>query len=557
MADMQVLTVIDDTAQDNSKRKPNEEEFCRVVEEKFTPYIGQDFLEIEEAVTFYKIYAIACGFDVRKYTTKRWRDGEIKSKLLVCNREGFKYKKEIERSGRQDGLRKHKVRRVGCKARIRLFLKNEGLFIDRFHAGHNHELISARDREFQKLSCNLTDYHKMIILYNYRLKIGATKTYKMLKEHVNGFENIGASLNDFKNFHRNVKCYIHERDGQLFIDHFKEMAVNKEGFFFDYDVDSDGSLSRAIWADSAARRNYSAFGDCVSFNPTYTTNKYDMAFTPFTGVDNHKRSVTFCAALVAYEDADSFQWVLKRFLVAMGGKEPNYIITDQDPGILKAVPLVFKKARHRFCMWHIMNKVPTKYGVTREDYIVFIRKINTIIWDDDIEAAEFDARWEEIGEEHGLNNIDWFKEMFSKRNQWVMAHYRDLEMGAVMRTTQRSESENSFFKRFEGKSGTLLEFLLRFKSAMDQQRHTHKKLVNEDNHTSPKMETYLALEADGAKVYTHKVFKEFQEEAKYSIDTCKSRGFAEIDSLEVTTVRDASRDRNYDVTYCPGKSLEY
>ncbi|XP_074265829.1 protein FAR1-RELATED SEQUENCE 12-like [Silene latifolia] len=169
MADMQVVTVIDDTAQDNSKRKPNEEEFCRVVEEKFTPYIGQEFLEIEEAVTFYKIYAIACGFDVRKYTTKRWCDGEIKSKLLVCNREGFKYKKEIERSGRQDGVRKHKVRRVGCKARIRLFLKNGGLFIDRFHAGHNHELISARDRKFQKLSCNLTDYHKMIILYNYRV----------------------------------------------------------------------------------------------------------------------------------------------------------------------------------------------------------------------------------------------------------------------------------------------------------------------------------------------------------------------------------------------------
>ncbi|XP_074303401.1 protein FAR1-RELATED SEQUENCE 1-like [Silene latifolia] len=65
------------------------------------------------------------------------------------------------------------------------------------------------------------------------------------------------------------------------------------------------------------------------------------------------------------------------------------------------------------------------------------------------------------------------------------------------------------------------------------------------------METHLVLEAHGAKVYTHKVFKEFQEEAKYSIDTCKSRGFAEIDSLEVTTVRDASRDMNYDVTYCP------
>ncbi|XP_074306081.1 protein FAR1-RELATED SEQUENCE 7-like [Silene latifolia] len=325
---------LSDTIEHNEKRKPNEEEFCRDVEEKFTPYIGQEFLEIEEAVTFYKIYAVACGFDVRKYTAKRWRGGEIKSKLL--------------------------------------------------------------------------------------LKIGATKTYKILKEHVNGFENIGASLNDFKNFHRDVKCYIHERDGQMFVDHFKEMAVNRSGFFFDYDVDSDGSLSKSIWADGIARRNYSVFGDAVSFDPTYSTNKYDMAFTPFTGVNHHKRSITFCGALVAHEDAESFQWVFSRFLAAMGGKEPKYIITDQDAGILKV-------------------------------------KLNAIIWDEYIEAAEFDAKWEEIGREHTVNNIDWFKEMYAKRRQWVMAHCRDLEMGGVMRTTQRSQSKNSFFKIFESKSGTMLE----------------------------------------------------------------------------------------------------
>ncbi|XP_074313913.1 protein FAR1-RELATED SEQUENCE 1-like [Silene latifolia] len=133
-----------------------------------------------------------------------------------------------------------------------------------------------------------------------------------------------------------------------------------------------------------------------------------MSFTPFTGVDNHKRSVTFCGALVAHEDEDSFKWVFTRFLAAMGGKEPKYIITDQDPGILKAVPLVFKTARHRY-----------------------------------------------------------------------------------------------------------------------------------------------SIEVHGAQVYSHKVFEEFQEEAKCSIGTCKSREFTECGSLEVTTVRDANRDRNYEVTYCP------
>ncbi|XP_074305934.1 protein FAR1-RELATED SEQUENCE 12-like [Silene latifolia] len=140
------MTLLTDNIGHNGKRKPNEEEFCRDVEAKFTPYVGQEFLEIEEAATFYRIYVVACGFDVRKYMTKGWRGGEIKSKLLVCNREGFKHKGQLECSGRQDSGRRHKVRRVGCKARIRLFMRNGDLRIDRFHSGHNHELVSARDR---------------------------------------------------------------------------------------------------------------------------------------------------------------------------------------------------------------------------------------------------------------------------------------------------------------------------------------------------------------------------------------------------------------------------
>ncbi|XP_074299851.1 protein FAR-RED IMPAIRED RESPONSE 1-like [Silene latifolia] len=103
-------------------------------------------------------------------------------------------------------------------------------------------------------------------------------------------------------------------------------------------------------------------------------------------------------------------------------------------------------------------------------------------------------------------------------------------MGAVVRTTQRSKSENRFFKRFKRKSGTLVEFWLRFESAMDQQRHTQKKLDNDSKHTCPKMSTDLALEAHRVKV---------------------SRGLAKEETVEVTTVRDANRDKNYEVTYCP------
>ncbi|XP_074267030.1 protein FAR1-RELATED SEQUENCE 9-like [Silene latifolia] len=202
-----------------------------------------------------------------------------------------------------------------------------------------------------------------------------------------------------------------------------------------------------------------------------------MVFTPFSGVDQHKRSVTFCGALIAREDYESFNW---------------------------------------------------------------------------LEAAEFDAIWEQIIEEHGLIANDWFADTYAIRGQWVMAHCRDLKMASVVRTTQRSESENSFFKRFEHKSGTLVEFWIHFESAMDQQRHTQKQLDNNDKHSSPKTSTHLALESHGAKVCTYSTFYTFKEEDIYSVDTCRTRGFIERDELEVTTVKDSSRGKNFEVANSPG-----
>lgn len=86
-----------------------------------------------------------------------------------------------------------------------------------------------------------------------------------------------------------------------------------------------------------------------------------MIFVPFTGVDNHKRSVTFGAALLGNETADSYIWLLKSFLNAFG-KQPKIVVTDQDAAIAKAVSTVFTDSTHRLCMWHIGKKLSDKVG---------------------------------------------------------------------------------------------------------------------------------------------------------------------------------------------------
>ncbi|KAK9735787.1 hypothetical protein RND81_04G227700 [Saponaria officinalis] len=278
---------------------------------------------------------------------------------------------------------------------IKLMFQSGKYVICRFREGHNHPLVLVKNREFQKLSRNLTLYHKQTIINHLKLNIGASKTYKICKKVANGYENVGASLLDFKNFQREVKLLIGDADAEMFINNLEKLVQSKKGFQYAYHVDEGRNLSRVVWTDAHSKSAYLAFGDGVSFDPTYGTNKYCMVFTPFTGIDNHKKSVTFACALLSNEDEESFIWVFEKFMDAMGRKEPHIIITDQDPAIRNAVPTVFKTARHRFCMWHIMNKVADKINIITRKETDFLSRLNGVVWNQDLEPTEFEAKWNE------------------------------------------------------------------------------------------------------------------------------------------------------------------
>ncbi|XP_074300588.1 uncharacterized protein LOC141631871 [Silene latifolia] len=160
--------------------------------------------------------------------------------------------------------------------------------------------------------------------------------------------------------------------------------------------------------------------------------------------------------------------------------------------------------------------MPSKFGISRSDYNEFICKINDIIWDDELEAAEFDGIWEQVIQDHGVGVNDWF----------------------------------------EHKSGTLVEFWMRFESAMDQQRHTQKQLDNMDKHSSATASTHLALKIHAAKVYTYSAFQKFKQEAIFSIDTCRTGGFTERGELEVITVKDSTRKKNFEVEYSQASGIK-
>ena len=84
-----------------------------------------------------------------------------------------------------------------------------------------------------------------------------------------------------------------------------------------------------------------------------------MVFVPFTGIDNHKKCVTFGAGMLLREDTEAYTWLLKSFMKAHG-KQPKMIVTDQDGAMKLAIEAVLTESKHRLCMWHITQKIPGK-----------------------------------------------------------------------------------------------------------------------------------------------------------------------------------------------------
>jgi transposase-like protein len=173
------------------------------------------------------------------------------------------------------------------------------------------------------------------------------------------------------------------------------MRKVNDDFYFDIDVDDECRLRNVFWANARSRASYEDFGDMVTFDTTYLTNKYEMSFAPFVGVNHHGQSILLGATLILSEHTASFVWLFETWLKCMKGRAPRAIITDQDRAMKNAINKVFPNARHRFCLWHILKKkkkkkkIPKKFG-SNSQYNAIKSAIRNCVYNSHT-CDEFDA----------------------------------------------------------------------------------------------------------------------------------------------------------------------
>ncbi|XP_076922658.1 protein FAR1-RELATED SEQUENCE 5-like [Bidens hawaiensis] len=342
---------------------------------------------------------------------------------------------------------------------------------------HNHSFVHKDDIQFLT-SARRVDYVKESVIQALsQVNLGPVRAFNILKSLYGGYEQVGAIKNDFKNFKTRQSEYISEYDADM--------------------------------ADENSKKSYLVFGDVVGFDATYRSNKYDMVFVRFTGIDNHNRNITLGAALLGSETADSYRWLLREYAHAFGSA-PKVVVTDQDAAMKRAIQDVFPNSRHRLCMWHIWEKVTSKVGPATPNVAKFKEKLADIVWTNSITTDEFEEKWPSILSEYGLSDHEWLVNLYKIRKDWMPAYYLQENFFGVMRTTSRSENENHFFNQFCNPRSTLVEFFSHFEATVECQWYEHRGNDHHSRYTIPGYVSRISFVTEFPKKY---IIRRWKKEA--------------------------------------------
>ena len=98
--------------------------------------------------------------------------------------------------------------------------------------------------------------------------------------------------------------------------YFSHQLKENPSYYFATQLDCEELITNIFWADARMIIDYIHFGDVITFDITYSTNRDARPLVVFLGL-NHREIVVFGGALLYDEMIESFVWLFETFLKAM------------------------------------------------------------------------------------------------------------------------------------------------------------------------------------------------------------------------------------------------
>ncbi|EEC68884.1 hypothetical protein OsI_37524 [Oryza sativa Indica Group] len=423
------------------------------------------FSDTEEAWNFWVTYGGRMGFDVRKkYHNKNQVTQKTTSARFVCSKQGFRGK------DKRDNLTKHPraETRIGCNVRMGLTLNrvNEKYEISDLEVMHNHILQTPETSHLMPSQRKITEVQAFEIELADDTSIQPRIAHELAARHVGGSSNLGYTCLDQQNYLRTKrqKELKYGEAGRL-LNYFKNKAIDNPSFHYAVKLDSEEQITNIFWAEMII--DYAHFGDVVTFDTTFGTNKESWPFGVFVGFNHFRETVVFGAALMYDETCDSFCWLFDAFLSCHNHKHPQTIYTDQDVAMGKAITEVFTETRHGLCTFHIMQNANKHINrqKTSDGSNVLADFSACMCEHEDVEKFEevfADMRTK-------VRKGTWLDSVYKLKEKWAECFMKNAyTLG--MRSTQLSEGLNSDLKEYLNCELNIVRFFHHFDRVVQGKR---------------------------------------------------------------------------------------
>lgn len=462
------------------------------------PRNGMEFESKEAAYYFYREYARSVGFGITiKASRRSKRSGKFIDVKIACSRFGTKREKSVVINPRS-------CPKTGCKAGLHMKRKeDEKWVIYNFVKEHNHEICPD-------------DFYISIRGKN---------------------KPTGALANQKKG----LQLALEEEDLKLMLEHFMDMQDKQPGFFYAIDFDSDKHVRNVFWLDAKAKHDYCSFSDVVLLDTFYVRSRYRIPFAPFIGVSHHCQYVLLGCALIGEESKATYSWLFRTWLKAVG-QAPGVMITDQDKLLSDTVVEVFPSARHCFCLWNVLSKIPDMLNpfVSQDDeFMENFRNCVHSSWTDE----QFERRWSNMIGKFKLNENEWVQLLFRDRKKWV-PHYFNGVCLAGMAGPERPGSIASHFDKYMNPEATFKDFFELYMKFLQYRCDVEAKNDLESQSKQPTLRSCLAFEKQLSLIYTDAAFKKFQAEVP-GVVSCQLQKEREDGTTAIFCVEDFEERQNF------------
>ena len=119
--------------------------------------------------------------------------------------------------------------------------------------------------------------------------------------------NLSYTCRDQKNYlqGRRQRELAYGQAGSM-LKYFQDKISENPSFHYALQLDVEEHITNIFWADAKMIIDYAHFGDVVTFDTTFGTNKEYRSFGVFVGFNQYRETVIFGAALLFDETCASF-----------------------------------------------------------------------------------------------------------------------------------------------------------------------------------------------------------------------------------------------------------